>query len=120
MQKDKERKRHNLLGLFAAMGPYLYDHREQHHIPMDDPIFEPNQKITTMTKEKKPMRTALQPYPRGQPPYAQSYPQDHPDADTHIQEMAQIRSIVVCVQHSSEHVNAKISQVHERVDRHAL
>ena len=66
------------------------------------------------------MRTALQQYPKGQPPYAQSYAHGHPDADTHIQEMAQILSIAACVQHSSEHANAKISQVHEQVDGHAL
>ena len=56
-----------------------------------------------MVKEKKPMRTALQPHPKDQPLYAQSYPQDHLDVDTHIQEMAQISSIVACVQHSSDH-----------------
>ena len=67
-----------------------------------------------MTKEKKPMNTALQQYPKGQPPYAQAYPQDHPNADTHIQNMAQIRSIAACVQHSAEHANAKIRQVHEQ------
>jgi len=120
MQRDDNGNRHKLLGLFAVMGPYLHEHRQQHNIPMDDPIFEPNQKITPMTKEKKTMNTALQQYPKGQPPYAQAYPADHPNADTHIQEMAQIRSIAACVQHSAEHANTKIRQVAEEVDGHAL
>ena len=31
-----------------------------------------------------------------------------------------MRSIVACVQHSAEHANAKIRQVHEQVDGHTL
>ena len=102
------------------MNPYLREYRVQYQISLDEPIFEPNKKITLLTKEKKPMRTALEQYSRGQPPYTKVYTQDHLDAETPIQEMAQIQSIVACVQHSSEHANTKIRQVHEQVDGHAL
>ena len=42
MQKDENGNRYRFLGLFAVMSPYLHEHvyRQQHNIPMDDPIFE--------------------------------------------------------------------------------
>ena len=53
MQKDNKGKWSKLLGLLAVFGPYFHEHREQHHIPVDDPTFEANQKITPMEKKKK-------------------------------------------------------------------